>query len=168
MNATTTGTFIVYLHLCHRKLWLHHHHIRMEHTSANVAAGKLIDQSTYQRRPKKWTQLSLGNLKIDHFDPREKVIKETKKSPKLEYAHVAQLKYYLYALERRGVSGVTGLLEYPSQRRSKTVVLTDADRQVTIPGWEAEIERISGLQDCPPLVKKTYCKNCAFYDFCYI
>jgi len=163
-----SASHLTYLLLCHRKLWLHHRQIRMEDNSSDVAAGKLIDQSTYSRRPKKWTQLSLGNLKIDHFDPKEKVIKETKKSPKLEHAHVAQLKYYLYALERRGVTGVTGLLEYPAQRRTKTIELTTADREVTIPGWEAEIERITGLEDCPPLVKKAYCKNCAFYDFCFI
>ncbi|MGK0365517.1 MAG: CRISPR-associated exonuclease Cas4, partial [Saprospiraceae bacterium] len=38
----TSGTLISYLHLCHRKLWLHHHHIRMEHVSSAVAEGKLI------------------------------------------------------------------------------------------------------------------------------
>lgn len=140
----------------------------MEQTSEAVATGKQLDQSTYPRRPQKWTQLTLGNLKIDHFDVKEKVIRETKKSPKLEHAHVAQLKYYLYALEQRGVHGVTGLLEYPAQRRTKTVELTELDRAVTIPGWEAEIERITALEECPPLVEKPYCKNCAFYDFCYV
>lgn len=165
---THSASHLTYLLLCHRKLWLHHRQIRMEDNSSDVAVGKLIDRNTYNHRPKKWTQLSLGNLKIDHFDPKEKIIRETKKSPKLEHAHVAQLKYYLYALERRGVSGVTGLLEYPAQRRTKTIELTDADRTVTIPGWEAEIGRITELDDCPPLVKKAYCKNCAFYDFCYI
>ena len=165
---THSASHLTYLLLCHRKLWLHHRQIRMEDNSAAVATGKQIDQSTYQRRSRKWTQLSLGNLKIDHFDPREKVIKETKKSAKLEHAHVAQLKYYLYALERRGVHGVTGLLEYPTQRRTKTIELTAADRETTIPGWEAEIERITSLEECPPLIEKGYCKNCAFYDFCYI
>jgi len=140
----------------------------MEHTSDAVAAGNLLDQHTYPRRSKKYTQLSLGHLKIDHFDPKEKIIKETKKSPKLEHAHVAQLKYYLYALEQRGVRGVTGLLEYPSQRRTKTVELTEADRSSVIPGWEAEIGRVVALEECPELVRKPYCRNCAFYDFCFV
>jgi CRISPR-associated exonuclease Cas4 len=165
---THSASHITYLLLCHRKLWLHHRQIRMEDNSSDVDYGKLIDQSTYPRRPKKWTQLSLGNIKIDHFDANERIVKETKKSSKLEHAHVAQLKYYLYALERRGVSGVTGLLEYPTQRRTKTIELTEADRTSIIPGWEAEIDRITGLEECPPLVKKPYCSNCAFYDFCFI
>lgn len=164
----TSASHLTYLLLCHRKLWLHHRQIRMEDNSADVAAGKLIDKSTYTRRPQKWTQLTLGNLKIDHFDAKEKVIRETKKSPKLEHAHVAQLKYYLYALEQRGVHGATGLLEYPAQRHTKTVELTETDRTVTIPGWEAEIERITALEECPPLVEKSYCANCAFYDFCFV
>jgi CRISPR-associated exonuclease Cas4 len=165
---THSASHLTYLLLCHRKLWLHHRQIRMEDNSSDVAVGKLIDQSTYSRRPKKWTQLSLDNIKIDHFDAKERVVKETKKSPKLEHAHVAQLKYYLYALERRGVNGVTGLLEYPAQRRTKTIELTKEDRELTIPGWEAEITRITELEACPPLVKKAYCRNCAFYDFCFI
>lgn len=164
----TSASHLTYLLLCHRKLWLHHRQIRMEDNSSDVAAGKLIDKSTYPRRPQKWTQLTLGNLKIDHFDAKEKVIRETKKSPKLEHAHVAQLKYYLYALEQRGVHGATGLLEYPAQRRTKTVELTETDRAVTIPGWEAEIERITALEESPPLVEKSYCANCAFYDFCFV
>jgi len=165
---THSASHLTYLLLCHRKLWLHHRQIRMEDNSVDVGAGKLLDKTTYQRRHKKWTQLSLGHLKIDHFDPKEKIIKETKKSPKLEHAHVAQLKYYLYALEQRGVRGVTGLLEYPSQRRTKTVELTDADRSSLIPGWEAEIGRVVALEECPELVRKPYCRNCAFYDFCFV
>jgi CRISPR-associated exonuclease Cas4 len=78
-----SASHLTYLLLCHRKLWLHHRQIRMEDNSSDVAVGKLIDRNTYTRRPKKWTQLSLGNLKIDHFDLKEKIIRETKKSPKL-------------------------------------------------------------------------------------
>jgi CRISPR-associated exonuclease Cas4 len=54
----TSGTLISYLHLCHRKLWLHHHHIRMEHVSSAVAEGKLIGETTYTRRPQKWRELN--------------------------------------------------------------------------------------------------------------
>lgn len=164
---TLTASHLTYLLLCHRKLWLHDRQIRMEDNSANVAVGKQIDRQTYTRRARKWTQLDLGHLKIDHFDAKARVVKETKKSPKLEHVHVAQVKYYLRALELRGVAGVSGLLEYPRQRRTTSVELTDADRKSTIPGWEAEIERITGLERCPEAVPKPYCKNCAFYDFCY-
>ena len=122
----TTATQISYLHLCHRKLWLHHHHIRMENATGNqaVAEGKLISATTYTRRPKRWRELNLGHLKIDHFDPATNTVREIKKSPKLEHAHIAQVKYYLFALEQRGVEKPNGLLEYPKQRQTRTITLT--------------------------------------------
>ena len=163
----TSASHIAYLHLCHRKLWLHHRQIRMEDNSSDVAAGKLIDRVTYRRRARRWTQLSFDGVKIDHFDAGRRVVMETKKSPKLEHVHVAQVKYYIYCLEKRGITGVTGRLEYPTQKRTREVRLTDADRLGTVPGWLAEIERITHLKDCPELVPKNYCTSCAFCDFCY-
>ena len=162
-----TASHITYLLLCPRKLWLHARGMRMEDNSNAVAAGKLLGKTTYPRRHQKYRELDLGNLKIDHYDPRENLVREVKKSPKLEHAHVAQVKYYLRALERRGVQGARGLIEYPSQRRSTQVELTAADRH-EIDRWETEVRRICELPHCPPLEKKTYCRNCAFRDFCYV
>lgn len=140
----------------------------MEDNSQAVAEGKLIGSTTYDRRPQKWKELDLGNLKIDHFDPRTNTVREVKKSPKLEHSHVAQVMYYLLSLERRGVAGANGAIEYPKQRRTVEVPpLTDADRR-EIEGWEAEVGRITALPGCPPLVRKGICENCAFRDFCFV
>lgn len=163
-----TGTLISYLYLCHRKLWLHARQMRMEHNSENVQEGKWISETTYDRRPKKWRELAIGNVKIDQFDPVEKVIREIKKSQKLEYAHIAQVQYYLYVLEQHGIHGATGIIEYPKQKKTTRIpALTDADRK-SIRGWELEIECIVSLTESPGLVKKSYCKTCAFYEFCYV
>ena len=164
---TTSATLISYLHLCHRKLWLHHHHIRMEHNSQAVAEGKLIGETTYQRRAKKWKELNLGNSKIDHFDPQTNTIREVKKSAKLEHAHVAQVQYYLYLLEQRGINQAKGLIEYPKQRKTREVTLDESSRK-EVESWEAEVERIINLPNCPELIKKSYCRSCAFYDFCFV
>ena len=164
---TTSATLISYLHLCHRKLWLHHHHIRMEHNSQAVAEGKLIGETTYQRRAKKWKELNLGNSKIDHFDPQTNTIREVKKSAKLEHAHVAQVQYYLYLLEQRGIKQAKGLIEYPKQRKTREVTLDESSRK-EVESWEAEVERIINLPNCPELIKKSYCRSCAFYDFCFV
>jgi len=163
----TSATLISYLHLCHRKLWLHHHHIRMEHNSQAVAEGKLIGETTYQRRAKKWKELNLGNSKIDHFDPQTNTIREVKKSAKLEHAHVAQVQYYLYLLEQRGIKQAKGLIEYPKQRKTREVTLDESSRK-EVESWEAEVERIISLPNCPELIKKSYCRSCAFYDFCFV
>jgi len=163
----TSATLINYLQLCHRKLWLHAKHITMEHNSNTVAEGKLIGETTYQRRAKKWKELHLGKSKIDHYDPATNTIREVKKSAKLEHAHIAQVKYYLYALEQRGIQNATGLIEYPKQRKTTTVILDEASRK-EIQGWEAEVQRITSLPVCPDLVKKSYCRTCSFYDFCFV
>lgn len=162
-----SATHISYFHLCHRKLWLFHHTIKMEHTSDSVYEGKLIEEHSYARRSSRWRELDLGFLKIDHFDPREKLVREVKKSPKLEHAHLAQVQYYLYVLEQAGMTGVRGLLEYPKHRRTREVELTDAVR-ADIKGWEAEIQRIVASPNCPALVQKSYCTNCAYRDFCFV
>lgn len=162
-----TASHITYYHLCHRKLWLHHRGMRMEDNSGAVAEGKLIGRTVYPRRAGRWRELSLEYLKIDYFDPRARIVREVKKSAKLEHAHIAQVKYYLYALEQRGVKDVAGVIEYPKQRKTTTVQLSDSDRK-DIEGWEAEIGRIVSLPDCPEIVRKSYCKTCAFRDFCFV
>ena len=162
-----SASHITYYHLCHRKLWLHHRGMRMEDNSQAVAEGQLIGNTTYNRRVKKWKELSLDVVKIDHFDPKTNTIREVKKSAKLEHAHVAQVKYYLYLLEQRGVEQAKGLIEYPKQRKTREVVLDEASRKEVVE-WAAEVERITELPDCPDLVKKSYCRSCSFYDFCFV
>ncbi len=166
---TISSTQFSYLHLCHRKPCLHHRHIQMENATDNayVEEGKLIGETTYQHRPQKWRELNLGYLKIDHYDPANKQVREVKKSSKLEHAHIAQVKYYLYALEDRGIDGATGIIEYPRQRRTTTVEICDADRR-EIKDWKKEIERIVNLTNCPELVKKGFCRKCAFWEFCFV
>ena len=85
------ATLINYLHLCHRKLWLHAHAIRMEHTSDIVAEGKLIGETSYPQRADKNQELEISaevftnsgfvtcTAKIDFFDAIRGVVYETKK-----------------------------------------------------------------------------------------
>ena len=161
-----TGTHIAYLHLCHRKLWLFANGINMEQTSKLVAEGKLIDENSYSQRANKWQAISIEHIKIDHFDPKALIVKEVKKSKKRADAHTAQLKYYLFVLERNDIKVSHGILEYPKLRVNEKIELTHEDRQ-TIPQWEKEVQRIVRLKDCPPLIEKKICKKCAYYEFCY-
>ena len=167
-NTMTTATLISYLHLCHRKLWLHAHEIRMEHTSDLVAEGKLIGDSSYDRRADKYTQVEFDGIKIDFYDPHTHTVHETKRGRAIEAAHRAQVQYYLYKLGQQGVAGATGLIEYPDLRKTEPVpALTDADR-CAIAGWETDVQRIVAQETCPPIIKKTYCRSCAYFDLCYV
>ena len=161
-----TATLINLYHVCHRELWLHANEIRMEHTSDVVYEGKLIGENTYPQRPDKYTEVEFDGIKIDFYDAKNKVVHEIKKSDKIEVAHRAQVKYYLWVLEQNGIVGATGILEYPKQRHTEKVELTDEDREL-IPKWIEEIERIIQSEICPKVINKPICKPCSYCDFCY-
>ncbi len=172
---TITATHINLYNVCHRELWLHAHEIRMEHTSDIVFEGKLLHETAYPQRAEKGREMeirvSFGSVtlsaKIDFVDLNRKIIHETKKSDKLEHAHEAQLKFYILVLELSGATGVTGLLEYPSQKKKKTVTLSLKDRE-SLEKQILQVKTIIEQEKCPDLIKKSFCKTCSYFDFCWI
>ena len=174
--AIITATHINYYHVCRRKLWLFSHGINMEHTSELVAEGKLIGESTYPQRAERYTEaefsFSFGetrggaSIKIDFYDAKNRVVHEIKKSSKIEEAHRAQVKYYLWVLARNGIEGATGILEYPKQRHTEGVALSPKD-STDIETWIEAIQRIISDAQCPKVIDKPMCKQCSYCDFCY-
>lgn len=161
-----SATHIAYLHTCHRKLWLFHHGIRMEHTSDVVKEGKLIGETSYQDRAAKYTELEIDGVKIDYYDAKNRVIHEVKKSNKVEYAHIAQVKYYLYILRKNGIEDPQAILEYPKLRQRESVLWEVGDDE-KVRTWISAVERLVSQSSCPPLEKKSICRNCSYFDFCY-
>ena len=162
-----TGTHFNYYQVCHRKLWLFANGINMEHTSDLVYEGKLIHETSYPQRAERYEELEIDGIKIDFYDARNKVIHEIKKSDKIEEAHEWQLKYYIYVLEKNGIGGVTGILEYPSMHQTNKVFLTDTDRKKILE-IEKEICSIVESENCPPVINSKICKQCSYYEFCYV
>lgn len=163
----TTGTHFNYYFVCKRKLWLFANGIGMEHTSDTVYEGKLIHESTYPQRSERYEEIEVGGCKIDFYDPRNKLIHEIKKSDKIEEAHKWQLKYYIRALELIGVQGASGVVEYPTLRKTEKVSLTDEDRD-RMSKIENDISEICSLDSCPDRIKSGICKKCSYYEFCYV
>ena len=161
-----TATLINLYHVCKRELWLHANEIRMEHTSDTVTEGKLIGENTYTDRAAKYTELQLDGVKIDFYDAKNKVVHEIKKSDKMEAAHEAQVKYYLYKLKQHGIEGVTGILEYPTLRHTSQIMLNDDD-VVSIEKWESDIMEIISREEMPGVIDKPVCKRCSYFEFCY-
>lgn len=161
-----TGTHFNYYLICHRKLWLFANGINMETTSDLVYEGRVLHETSYPRRAEKYQEIELDGIKIDYYDPRNKVVHEIKKSDKHEEAHEWQVKYYLYVLEQHGVKGATGLLEYPKLHKTDEVLLTTPDREA-IREMIANIEKIVHQEHCPGRLPKSRCKNCSYFDFCY-
>jgi len=162
-----TGTHINYYFLCHRKLWLFANGITMEHKSDLVYEGKLIHETSYPQRSEKYEEVEIDGIKIDYYDPKRKMIHEVKKSDKIESAHEWQVKYYIYVLERNGIAGVTGLLEYPKLRHTTEVSLSDRDRN-ELESVMNNVQEIIVRESCPERIKLGICENCSYYDFCFI
>lgn len=189
-----TGTHINYYRLCKRKLWLFANDIQMEHTSDIVADGKVIEEESYQQRSERYTQIELSVLhnginltgKIDFYDTRDKIVHETKRSNKVEDAHIWQVKFYLWLLwlneieEKVSENGESvidrsieakigvaeGLIEYPRLRKTESVILLEKDisyLEKTI----VEIKELVESKTCPPTINAKICKSCSYYDFCY-
>jgi CRISPR-associated exonuclease Cas4 len=161
-----TGKHVNYYHICHRKLWLFHNGLSFQQDHANVQDGLLLHETAYPQRAKRFREIQLDGIKIDFYDPVDRVVHEIKRSNKMEGASKAQLQYYLRVLERHGVDQPTGLLEYPKIRRVEPVTLTDEDR-AAIEAWEAGIAEVVSRRQCPPVINKPICKQCSYYDFCY-
>lgn len=139
----------------------------MEHTSERVAEGKLIGNTSYSQRSEKYTELEIEGSKIDFYDARNKVIHEIKKSDKMEAAHEWQLKYYIWLLLKNGIPDVTGILEYPRLRQTRTITLSEEDIQ-HLQKDIIDIQHLISSSSSPSRVKKGICKHCAYYDFCWI
>lgn len=169
-----TATHINYYRICKRKLWLFANSIQMEQTSDLVADGKLIEEESYMQRSDRYTQVELFipydgiNLsgKIDFFDTRNRVVHETKRSNKVEVAHIWQVKFYLWMLHLNDIEAEKGVIEYPRLRETEDVFLDQSDidyLQRTI----KEIETLVNSEICPDVINAKICKSCSYYDFCY-
>ncbi len=161
-----TATHINYLHVCHRKLWLFHHGVRMETESEQVAEGKLTGELSYPDRAVKYTELVLPGGKIDYYDAKHEVVHEIKHSNKVEQAHIAQVKYYLFLLQEAGVNNPSGILEYPRLRETRQVGWEPGDETV-VQGWIDEIRELLAQTKPPGVINARICKSCSYYDFCY-
>jgi len=164
---TITASLFNMFHICKREMWLHSNNINMEHTSDTVYEGKLIGENTYLQRPEKYTELQLDGIKIDFYDAKNKVIHETKKSNKVEHAHIAQVNYYQYVLSKNGLEGVTGVLEYPTLRKTETIMALSDIEKIEIENQVEEIKKIIHSDACPGKLKKTFCRSCSYFDFCW-
>ncbi len=160
-----TGTRINYYFVCHRKLWLFARGINMEHTSDTVLLGKLIDESSYERKDK---GIDIdGTIVIDWIDERNGILHEVKKSDSKEEAHVWQILYYLWYLKQKGVSGLEGELDYPKLREKVSVKLTP-ERETELQRILADVTAVVARETPPERINKKFCRSCSYFELCWI
>ena len=162
-----TGTLVSYYVFCKRRMWLHANDIRMEQNSELVEEGKLIHETSYPQRAERYTELEIDGSVIDFFDAQNKIIHEVKKSDSVETAHLWQVKYYIWLLKKNGIDGVTGIIEYPKLRETTTVELINED-VAYLERMVNDIEQIVASENCPPRIEVKICKNCSYFEFCYV
>ena len=167
-SVRITASHIAYYFTCHRKLWLYANGVEMEHFSEQVLEGRQIHAHSFSRRSQEYVEVQLEGIKIDFFDPRARVVHETKRGRAIETAHIAQVQYYLYKLGQLGINDATGLIEYPDLRRTQSVAALDNAMVEEIATWEDAVQQILALPECPAVINKPYCRHCAFHDLCYI
>jgi len=171
INATLINLY----HVCKRECWLHANGINMEHTSDIVYDGKLLHETSYADRARKYNEIDIAAKfrdvdlfgKIDFYDAREKIIHETKRSDKAETAHEWQVKFYMWLLLLNGVKDVSAILEYPQLRQTTQIELTESDIKA-LENMVTEIISLKSDGSCPPVIHKPICKSCSYYELCYI
>ena len=164
MDKDITGLMVYYYEVCKRKLWYFVNEIQLEKNNSNVILGKLLEENTYTRDEKK---INIdGVINID-FIRSKKVLHEIKKSNSIEPASLLQVQYYLYYLEKKGLIGLKGILDYPLLKQTVEVNLTDKDRE-NLDNIIIGIKEILRKESPPALEKKGICKKCAYFDLCFV
>ena len=164
MDKDITGLMVYYYEVCKRKLWYFVNEIQLEENNSNIILGKLLEENTYTRDEKK---INIdGVINID-FIRSKKILHEIKKSNSIEPASLLQVQYYLYYLEKKGLVGLKGILDYPLLKQTVEVNLTDSDRE-NLENIIIGIKEILRKESPPTLEKKNICKKCAYFDLCFV
>ena len=164
MDKDITGLMVYYYEVCKRKLWYFVNEIQLEENNSNIILGKLLEENTYTRDEKK---INIdGVINID-FIRSKKILHEIKKSNSIEPASLLQVQYYLYYLEKKGLIGLKGILDYPLLKQTVEVNLTDEDRE-NLDNIIIGIKEILRKESPPALEKNGICKKCAYFDLCFV
>lgn len=93
------------------------------------------------------------------------VIGEVKKSSHFKESARMQLAFYLKELQDKGVQA-RGELRFPEKKRKETLILDEPlTRELDL--VEREILGIIHQDLPPPPQKISWCKNCAYAEFCW-
>lgn len=172
------GMLVGYYLVCRRKAWLSMRGVWMEQESESVAAGRLIDETSYSRRTRQvmleaeapdGTRL-IG--KIDGVRLKAGTLHEVKKGRAEEEAHVWQVRFYLWLLRRAGVTRADGepfrgRLDYPKLRKGLDVTLSSSDER-QLETIVANLRALHAQPDPPERhPRRAFCRNCAYEELCY-
>lgn len=159
-----SGIMVYYYFVCKRKLWCYLNQINMEQNSELVSMGKILDETTYKKEKK--GILIDNTINID-FIENGAILHEVKKTKAIEEAGIWQIKYYMYYLKEKGVSNIKAEIDYPLLRKTEQIILEEKDKK-TLKNVIHEIEKMQTSEKIPEKINSKICKNCAYFDLCYV
>ncbi len=159
-----TGIMIYYYFVCKRKLWYFLNQINMEQNSELVSIGKILDETTYKKEKK--GILIDNTINID-FIENGAILHEVKKTKSIESASIWQIKYYMYYLREKGIENIQAEINYPLLRKTEQIILEEKDRKI-FKTVTQEIEELQKSEKIPKKINSKICKNCAYFDLCYV
>lgn len=159
-----TGIMIYYYFVCKRKLWYFLNQINMEQNSELVSIGKILDETTY-RKEKKGILID-NTINVD-FIENGAILHEVKKTKSIESASIWQIKYYMYYLSEKEIENIQAEINYPLLRKTEQIILEENDRKI-LKTVTQEIEKLQKSEKIPEKINSKICKNCAYFDLCYV
>lgn len=164
IDERITGTLVNYYYHCKRQCWLFYHRINMEDNSEEVHIGRIL----HELKADKKEELSIDNIRLDKID--REYVTELKKSDADVNAAMQQLYFYLMKLKEKGIIR-KGKLECIEKKQTEHkfvyIELADEIEENLLQEYHNIIALLSDERAPQPVMKKG-CKNCAYYEYCYI
>jgi len=159
-----TGNLVNAYFICKRKFWLYARQFNPDPETDLLLIGRIISEGSF-RREKKEILFDGGKIDLVKREGQDVIVCEIKKSSKGLKAAMMQLAFYFKKLREKGVHA-KGEILIPGERRKVPFELA--------PELEDELE--NGIEDMqqimvdnnpPPILKTSFCKKCAFFEFCF-
>ena len=160
------GTLINYYFHCKRQCYLAGNRLNLEDNSEKVKIGKAIHEERAENN--KNSEIAIENIRLDKLT-KEYVI-EVKKSDADVEASKWQLLFYLSVLKSKGIVR-KGKLEFVEKNKkgNKIIVLELTEElEFELNQYITAIEKLIQQNEVPPCIHKRTCKECAYYEYCYI
>jgi CRISPR-associated exonuclease Cas4 len=141
------------------------HEINPHQENPFLELGRLIHEESYSREKKEFETVG---LKIDIIGKKDGklLVGEVKKSDRFLKSATMQLSFYLYRLKQMGITA-QGELLIPKAKTRIPVALKD-ENQKEIEFAISEISELIKKLNPPFPQKISFCKNCAYREFCWI
>lgn len=159
------GTLMNYYFHCRRQCYLHGNRLNLEDNSEQVKIGKAIHE---EKAGSENTEIALENIRLDRLS--SEYLTEIKKSDADPEAAKWQLLFYLKILKSKGIIR-KGRLEFVEKNKSQNKIVyveltEETEQQLDV--YIHKIEELLLANEVPPILDKAACKNCAYYEYCYV